>query len=170
MPILLCPLCIAGLLAAARFHRGGWSRWASLLTLALLALPVLIAGVGGFLLAEADLAWRSGVKMACGLGYTGGILLLLVWAGAFLWRQVPEDRWNELVSCFCRLAIILAVGFLCTVLAFWGIFCTGMWAGEDLVTEQDGQTVVMESAWIDYVCYPYHGPLVRGRTAISWSH
>lgn len=170
MPALLffflMPTSIALLLALRSSGRKRWLAWGNF---ALLALPVLIAGAGGMLLSAKDLAWRSCVKLPCGFAFVAGLLLLLVRAGAFLWKEI--DFWKPAAQTLGQILIMLTVGFLCLVIGWYGVLFSAIWAGEDRVVERNGQTCVAEHVWMDDDFYAYYdgpwGTLVRGKNMLN---
>lgn len=164
MPVLLFYALIpAGMALLLAFRSSGWKKWLAWGDFALLALPLLIAGIGGLVLSANGLAWRSCVKLPCGFAFVAGVLLLLVRAGAFLWRQLAD--WGPVVQKLGRILILLAVGFLCLVIGWYGVLFSAIWAGQDRVVERNGQTCVEEHVWMDSDYYAYSdfcGSLVRG--------
>ena len=148
MPILLLflliPTGIAFLLALRFSGRRRWLAWGNF---TLLALPVLIAGVGGLLLSANGLAWRSCVKLPCGLALVAGLLLLLVRAGAFLWKRL--NLWGPAAQTLGQVLILLAVGFLCLVVGWYGMVFTAIWTGTEQIVERGGQIYVEEHVWMD---------------------
>lgn len=168
MPVLLLyELIPAGIAFLTAFRASGWKRWLAWGNFALLALPLLIAGVGGLVLSANGLAWRSCVKLPCGLAFVAGILLLLVRAGAFLWRQLAD--WGSVVRTVGQISTILVIGFLCLAIGWYGLLFSAIWAGEDRVIERNGQTYVEEHVWMDsdfYAYSDYCGPIVRGSKRI----
>ncbi|MBD5161801.1 MAG: hypothetical protein HDT14_07290 [Oscillibacter sp.] len=160
--ILTFSLLVTALLLA--FRSSGRKRWLAWGNFALLALPLLIAGVGGLLLSSNGLAWRSCVKLPCGLVFVAGILLLLVRAGAFLWRRCAD--WSPAAQTVGQIFVILVIGFFCLVIGWYGLLFSAIWAGQDRVVERDGQVCVEEHVWMDSDFYAYSdcfGPLVRGK-------
>ena len=161
MPVFLIlsfSLPIIALFLAVR--ASGWKKWLAWGDAALLAVPWLVAGIGGLILSANGLAWRSCVKLPCGLAFVAGILLLLVQAGIFLWRQLT-DR-GRVVQTVGQIFITLVIGVLCLVIGWYGLLFSAIWAGQDQVVERDGQICVEEHVWMDRDYYTYYGPLVRG--------
>lgn len=168
MPLFICivfaPLLIALLVALKASGRKKAVAWC---VFALLALPLLVGGAGGWLLSLRGLAWRSGVKLPVGFAYVAGVLALLVWAGAALWRDT--GWWRPAARSVGRCAILLVGGFLILVAGWYCLLFAAIWAGGDMVTEYNGQTAVAEQTWMDWDYYAYHGPLVRGEDALGHS-
>lgn len=168
MPLFICilfaPLLIALFVALKASGRKKVLAWC---VFALLALPLLVGGAGGWLLSLRGLAWRSGVKLPVGFAYAAGVLALLVWAGAALWRDT--GWWRSAVRSVGRCAILLVGGFLILAAGWYCLLFAAIWAGGDMVTEYDGQTAVAEQTWMDWDYYAYHGPLVRGEDALGHS-
>lgn len=152
---------------ALGLRTSGWTRRLAWGNFALLTLPLLVGGLGGWLLSRRDLAWRSCVKLPCGMIYVAGFLLLLVWAGVFLWRQI--EWWRPVIREIGRLVILAVTGFLVLTVGWYGMLFGAIWAGSDRVTEYRGQTVVAEQVWMDWDYYAYHGELVRGKDALGHS-
>lgn len=158
--LLFSPILIAlppGLWSFGHMKRMFWTLTALLLG------PVLVIIPGGMIVGEFGMAWRSVVWRWCGLCFLGGIVELFVWFGAYLWREVPAERWHWLAVWLCRGSILAVVGFMCAAFtafsAFFVLFC----ADSDYTTERDGETVVAQYLWHDgYNCYACHGPLLRG--------
>ena len=168
MPLFICivfaPLLIALLVALKASGRKRVLAWC---VFALLALPLSVGGAGGWLLSLRGLAWRSGVKLTVGFAYVAGVLALLVWAGAALWRDA--GRWRPVARSIGRCAVLLVDGFLVLVVGWYGMLFAAIWAGGDMVTEYNGQAAVAEQTWMDWDYYAYHGPLVRGEDALGHS-
>lgn len=171
MPVLILigvtPLLIAAHMTASSFSSGEkLKKWFSLGTLALLVLPVLLAGFGWTVLAAMDLDWRTGVKTCCGLSYTAGALLVLVWVGKGMVRQfcVFGELANTLISC----AVVLADVLLCIFVGLWGLLLSSVFGGDHL-TEWEGELVVVQiDAWdSEKTYYAYHGPFIRGDVSLE---
>ena len=73
--ILFAPLLIALFAALKSSGRKKVLAWC---VFALLALPLLVGGAGGWILSLRGLAWRSGVKLPVGFAYVAGVLALLL--------------------------------------------------------------------------------------------
>ena len=168
MPLFICiifaPLLIALLVALKASGRKRVLAWC---VFALLALPLSVGGAGGWLLSLRGLAWRSGVKLPVGFAYVAGVLALLVWAGAALWRDT--GWWRPVARSIGRCAVLLVGGFLVLVVGWYGMLFAAIWAGGDMVTEYNGQAAVAEQTWMDWDYYAYHGPLVRGKDVLGHS-
>lgn len=166
MPILiligLTPVFAALYMAASCFRSGGrLEKWGSLIVLGLLVLPLLAAGVGWTALAAMDLEWRSGVKTACGLCYTAGVLLLLAWAGRGMIRQFCV--WGELANTLIGCVIVLADVALCILVGLWGLLLSSVFGSDHVVEWEEELVVVRIDAWDSRKSYhAYRGPLVRG--------
>lgn len=162
MPVFLCIISVPPLIALLiALMTSGKKRILAWCIFALLALPLAVGGVGGLLLSAYGLAWRSCVKLPVGFAYVAGVLALLVWAGAFLRRQI--EWWIG------RGLVLLAAGFLVLAVGWYGLLFSAIWAGRDRVTEYKGQTAVAEQTFMDWDYYEYHGPLVRGKEAVGYS-
>ncbi len=168
MPLFICilfaPLLIALFAALKASGRKKVLAWG---VFALLALPLLVGGAGGWLLSLRGLAWRSGVKLPVGFAYVAGVLALLVWAGAALWRDT--GWWRPAARSVGRCAILLVGGFLILAAGWYCLLFAAIWAGGDMETEYNGQTAVAEQTWMDWDYYAYHGPLVRGKDVLGHS-
>ena len=143
-------------------------KWASLGVLAMLVLPVLLMLFGWTVLAAMDLDWRAGVKLWCGLSYTAGAMLTLVWVAWGMLRQfcVFGELANVIISC----VIVAAAALLCIFVGFCGLLLSSAF-GEDHVTEWEGELLVVQvDAWDSRkTYYAYHGPLVRGDISLEES-
>lgn len=168
MPAFLCilsvPLLAALLLALKSAGKKKILAWC---VFALLALPLAVGGLGGWLLALRGLAWRSGVKLAAGLAYMAGVLALLLWAAIALAQRL--DARQTVAGCLGACAAMLASVLLCLAVEWYGLLFSAIWAGRDKITEYYEQTVVAEQTWTDWDYYAYHGPLVRGKDAVGYS-
>lgn len=169
MPVFLVfsflPLAIALLLAVKSSGRKRWLAWGDA---ALLAMPLLVAGAGGMILSAKGLAWRSCVKLPCGLMFVGGILLLLLWAAISLAQKARN--WRPVAAALGACVIVTVASLLCIVIAWYGLLFTAIWSGGDREVVVRGERMVMEYAWMDQDYYAYHGPLTRGSRRIygSW--
>lgn len=161
MPALLI-LTLSTLIAslALAIRSSGWKKWLAWADFALLALPWLVAGAGGWILSASGLAWRSCVKLPCGLAFVAGILGLLLWAAISL-AQRAEAR-QSLVGTLGSCVIMLAACLLCVAVGWYGLLFTGIWSGEDREVVVKGERMVEEHVWMDSDFYAYHGPLTRG--------
>lgn len=169
MPVFFLILIVpAGISLSLAVRLSGWKRWAAWGNFALLALPVLVGGTGGMLLSAGGLAWRSCVKLPCALSYVAGILMLLVWAGEFLWRQIAW--WKPVIREIGHCVILAAVALLLLVLGWYGLLFGAIWAGSDREVVIREERMVEEQSWMDWDYYAYHGPLTRGSKRIysSW--
>ncbi len=130
--------------------------------LALFLLPVLILVPGTMLLWELNLAWRSVVWMLCGMSFVTGFAMLFVWAGAWVWYEIPAESWHKLAVWLCRGAAVTVLGAMCVgvtmVLSFLALFA----ADKDYTEELDGRKVVAEYDRNHWNYYAYHGPLLQG--------
>lgn len=135
---------------------------------ALLVLPLLIAGGGGWLLSRSGLAWRSCVKLPCGLAFVAGVLALLLWGAIALAKRL--EAWRPVAGPLLACAVVPAAALLCIVVGWYGLLFTAIWSGGDREVTVRGERMVMEQAWMDQDYYAYHGPLTRGSRRIygSW--
>lgn len=157
--ILTAPSGAALLLAFRTTARKRALSWGIFL---LLALPLVVAIGGGVILAAFGLAWRSCVRLTCGLCYIAGVLFLIIWSGAFLWQWTAG--WNPWIRGAGRCLGVLLIGFLFIGASLYGLLFCAVWSGSDHVTHRNGQTVVEEHVWMDWYYYNYCGPLIRGNT------
>lgn len=168
MPAFLCilsvPLLIALLLACKTSGKKKILAWG---VFALLALPLAVGGLGGWLLSLRGLAWRSGVKLTVGFAYVAGVLTLLLWAAIALSERLHDRR--TVAGCVGACAAMLASVLLCLAVGWYGLLFSAVWAGRDRTAEYYGQTVVAEQTWTDWDYYACHGPLVRGKAALGHS-
>lgn len=160
MPIFICAFLIPPLAALLLALKASGKRkllaWG---IFALLVMPLAVGGVGGLLLSANGLAWRSCVKLPVGMAYVAGVLALLVWVGVFVWR----------IETVGRRILIPALALVALAVGWYGLLFSAIWAGRDRLTEYNGQTAVAEQTWMDWDYYAYHGPLVRGETALGHS-
>ena len=159
--------------AAAALLPGLWSYgskkrmiWTGL---ALLLLPVLVIILGVLILGAFLMTWRSVVWQACGLCFVTGCAMLLVWAGAWLWREVAAGRWHPVAVWLCRIVGIAGIGFACVVSTMFASFLALLLADFDHTEERDGQKVVTQYEWDNYNYYAYYGPLIRGTELLAGS-
>lgn len=171
MPVLLligaAPILLAACMTASSFSSGEkLKKWFSLGTLALLVLPVLLAGFGWTVLAAMDLDWRAGVKTCCGLSYTAGAMLVLAWVGKGMVRQfcVFGELANTIIGCI----VVVLAALLCLFVGFWGVLLSSVF-GSDHLTEWEGELVVVQiDAWdSEKTYYAYHGPFIRGDVSLE---
>ena len=154
---------LPGLWSYGRKKRMTWTG------LALLLLPVLIVVPGSFLLWEIGLTWRCAVWRACGMWFLTGIAMLFVWAGAWVWHDVSTAGWHAAAVWLCRGAAVAVLGVSCVVLTFFSSFLIYFLADFDFTETKDGQKVVVQYIWDDYVSYAYHGPLLRSTEPLEGS-
>lgn len=174
MPILLLigstPILLAAYMTASSFRDGEkLKKWFSLGTLALLVLPVLLAGFGWTVLAAMDLDWRTGVKTCCGLLYTAGVLLLLAWGtkGLLGWLCV-SSKLGGLASALTGCVVLVLAAFLSICVGLFGLLFSCA-SGSDHLTEWEGELVVVQiDAWdSEKTYYAYHGPFIRGDVSLE---
>lgn len=158
-------IVIAVLLAVKASGRKRWLAWGDA---TLLAGPWLVAGVGGMVLSANGLAWRSCVKLPCGLMFVGGILLLVLWAAVSLVQRARS--WRPAAAALGACVIVAVTSLLCMVIAWYGLLFTAIWSGGDREVVVRGERMVMEYAWMDQDYYACHGPLIRGSKRVygSW--
>ena len=169
MPVFLIlsfSLLIIALFLAVR--ASGWKKWLAWGDAALLSVPWLVAGVGGLVLSANGLAWRSCVKLPCGLMFVGGILLLLLWTAISLARRARN--WRPVAGAVAACAIVTVTSLLCIAVAWYGLLFTAIWSGGDREVMVRGERMVMEYAWMDQDYYAYHGLFTRGSKRVygSW--
>jgi len=137
---------------------------------ALVFLPLLLMIPGSMLLGAMGLAWRSAVGKWAGLCFLAGIVVLFIWCGAYLWREVPGEHWHRPAVWFSRSVISVITCALCAAFSLFSSFLVLMVADLDHTQERNGQTVVVQYLWMDgcnyYACY---GPLVRGTELLEGS-
>ncbi len=152
----------AALALAAACKTSGRKRIAAWIDFALLAVPLAIGGGGTAVLAAYGLAWRTAVKGPCVFAYCAGLLVLLLWAYIYLFRQTGGAE-----SILGFLFSLLLLG-LFAFAGFWYVFLGSAWMGNDCEVEAEGGILVEECGFmcdVDY--YEYHGPLVRGREVLG---
>ena len=137
--------------------------------LALLLLPVLVIILGILILGAFHMTWRSVVWQACGMCFVTGCAMLLVWAGAWSWREVAAGRWHPVAVWLCRGVGIAGIGFACIVSTMFASFLALLAADFDHTEERDGQKVVTQYTWDNCNYYDYYGPLVRGTELLAGS-
>lgn len=164
---MISPLLIAllpGLWAFGHIKRMFW------VTAALVFLPLLLVIPGSMLLGTMGLAWRSGVVKWSGLCFLAGIVVLFIWCGAYLWREVPGKHWRRPAVWFSRSVIFVITCALCVAFSLFSSLVVLFAADMDHTQERDGQTVVVQYLWMDGCnYYAYHGPLVRGTELLEGS-
>lgn len=139
----------------------GWKRVIACVDLVLFAVPFVIAFIGGLLLSTRGLAWRSCVKLPCGLMIVGGILILLTWAAIYLWQSTTW--WKSAIRFFGLAAISIGFVVLGAIVGWYGLLFAAIWSGSDTVVETtDGIKMVREQPWMDYEYYDYCNFFVRG--------
>lgn len=166
MPVLIMMMVVpTGIALTLAVRSSGWKKIAAWIDFGFLALMLLVGCVGGAVLGAFGLAWRSCIKAVCGLLFVAGVLILMVWAAAFVWRSIA---WWKPVTRFFGHCVIAIVSVVFLVMAGWyGLLFAAIWAGDDHVTEIDGRVLVVEQSWMDWEYYAYHGPLVRGKDDIT---
>lgn len=165
--LLFSPILIAlppGLWSFGHTKRMFW-------TLAVLLLgPVLAIIPGGMILGKFSLAWRCVVWRWCGLCLLAGIAELFVWGAAYLWKEVPAERWHRLAVWLSRAGILAVIGAMCAAFTVFSSFIVLFCADLDHTKELDGEKVVAQYLWHDgYNYYAYHGPLLRGTELLAGS-
>ena len=165
--LLLAPLLMAflpGLWSFGHMKRMFWTM------MVFLFLPVLLMIPGGMLLEVFGMTWRCAAVRCCGLLFFAGIAVCFLWAAAYLWREVPVDRWHGLAVWLCRLFILVVVGSACIGVTLLGSFLVWFLSEDDYTVERDGQIVVEEYLWYEgsnyYACC---GPFLRGTELLEGS-
>ncbi len=163
---MISPLLIAllpGLWSFGHMKRMFW------VVAALVFLPLLLILPGSLLLGAMGLAWRSAVVEWAGLCFLAGIVVLFLWCGAYLWREVPGEDCQRPAVWFSRFVILAVTGALCAAFSLFSSSVVLFIVEPDLAQERGGQTVVAEYLWDGYNYYAYHGPLVRGAELLEGS-
>ncbi|MCI9443602.1 MAG: hypothetical protein HFF69_02640 [Oscillospiraceae bacterium] len=169
MPVfLVVSICLTMFSLALAVRASSRRRIIAWAVFGFLAAPVLIAGIGGMVLASGGLAWRSCVKLPCALAYVAGILILTAQAGAFLWKLI--EGWKPAARGAGRFAILAVTAILLLAVGWYGLLFGAIWAGGDREAVVKGERMVMEYAWMDQDYYAYHSPLTRGSERLygSW--
>lgn len=164
--VLLWPALAAilpGLWSYGQKKRMTWT------ALALLLLPVLVIVLGILILGAFHMTWRSVVWQVCGMCFVTGCAMLLVWAGAWVWREIPAGRWHPLAVWLCRGVSTVGIGLLCLVFTMFSSFLALAFADVDYTEERDGQKVVTQYEWDNCNYYACYGPLVRGTKLLAGS-
>ena len=119
---------------------------------------------GAFLLSLAELSWRRWVKALMTYSLLGMLCFLGAKTVDRLMDNPERPNWIKWLSALWLVALIgSAIGYAGLRLVFS--------SAADLVTEWEGQTVVLENTGIfEETGYAYAGPFVRGRDALFvWS-
>ena len=119
---------------------------------------------GAFLLSLAELSWRRWVKSLLTYSLLGMLCFLGAKTVDRLMDNPKRPNWIKWLSALWLVALIGSViGYAGLRLVFS--------SAADLVTEWEGQTVVLENTGIfEETGYVYAGPFVRGRDALFvWS-
>ena len=127
-------------------------------------LLILLRFGGAFLLSLAELSWRRWVKTLLTYSLLGMLCFLGVKTVDRLMDNSERPNWIKWLSALWLVVLIgSAIGYAGLRLVFS--------SAADLVTEWEGQTVVLESTGIfEETGYAYAGPFVRGRDALFvWS-
>lgn len=165
--LLFSPILIAlppGLWSFGHTRRMFWT------LLTLLLVPALVIVPGGMVLGTFGLTWRCVVWRWCGLYFLAGIVELFVWGAAYLWKEVPADRWRRLAVWVSRTAILAVIGIMCAAFTVFSSFIVLFCADSDHTEELDGEKVVVQYLWHDGCnYYAYHGPLLRGMELLEGS-
>lgn len=150
-PVVLCEGWFYEGVRKAKFLRRG--------TCAAVLLILLRFG-GEFLLSLSGLSWRRWVKTALLLFLLG---LLCVLGAKTVDRLMDNPKRPNWIKWLSALWLVVLIGSAIGYAGLRLVFSTAA----DLVTEWEGQTVVLESTGIlEETGYAYAGPFVRGRDVL----